>query len=219
MTTDVVIMASSPAVCQTVRRMLAGGMLCRVVAYVDAGTPCGAAIARVRPDLILIGDLAAPRTRLARIREARSAAPAAKIVLLVDSMDPEELADAAAAGIDAAIGTQAGTLGVAALIHEVAAGNVYHAFAPRRTTETAKRDGLTPRELEILRLVAAGASNGRIARTLWVAEQTVKYHLSNIYRKLGVANRTQASHYAHVHRLVDPPAPTAAERAAAEEAA
>ena len=45
-----------------------------------------------------------------------------------------------------------------------------------------------------------------------MAEQTVKYHLSNIYRKLGVANRTQASHYAHVHRLLDPPAPAVVAR-------
>jgi DNA-binding CsgD family transcriptional regulator len=38
---------------------------------------------------------------------------------------------------------------------------------------------------------------------LWVTEQTVKFHLSNIYRKLGVSNRTEASHYAHVHGLLN----------------
>ena len=56
---------------------------------------------------------------------------------------------------------------------------------------------MTRREREILTLVAEGRSNAAIARQLWVTEQTVKFHLSNIYRKLGVANRTAASRWAH----------------------
>ena len=50
--------------------------------------------------------------------------------------------------------------------------------------------------------MAAGASNSAIAAELWITQQTVKFHLSNVYRKLGVANRTQASRYAHVHGLL-----------------
>jgi DNA-binding NarL/FixJ family response regulator len=56
---------------------------------------------------------------------------------------------------------------------------------------------LTKRENEILHLVADGLPNAEIARRLWVTEQTVKFHLSNIYRKLGVSNRTQASQWIH----------------------
>jgi len=52
---------------------------------------------------------------------------------------------------------------------------------------------LTAREVEILKKVAEGQSNADIAESLWVTEQTVKFHLSNVYRKLGVANRTQAA--------------------------
>ena len=66
--------------------------------------------------------------------------------------------------------------------------------------------GLTQRELEILRLVAEGHSNGELARTLWVTEQTVKFHLSNIYRKLNVANRTEASRWAQLNGLLAAPA-------------
>ena len=62
---------------------------------------------------------------------------------------------------------------------------------------------LTGRELEILQLVAAGATNSEVARKLWVTEQTIKFHLRNVYRKLDVANRTEASHFAHVNGLVD----------------
>ncbi|HYY33279.1 MAG TPA: response regulator transcription factor [Gaiellaceae bacterium] len=61
---------------------------------------------------------------------------------------------------------------------------------------------LTRREREILALVAEGHSNRDLARMLWVTEQTVKFHLSNIYRKLDVANRTEASRWAHRHGLV-----------------
>ena len=56
---------------------------------------------------------------------------------------------------------------------------------------------LTKREREILALVAQGHANAAIAQQLWVTEQTVKFHLSNIYRKLGVTNRTQASQWLH----------------------
>jgi DNA-binding CsgD family transcriptional regulator len=52
---------------------------------------------------------------------------------------------------------------------------------------------LTLREREILQLVAQGHSNAKLAGMLWVTEQTVKFHLSNVYRKLNVANRTEAS--------------------------
>jgi DNA-binding CsgD family transcriptional regulator len=63
--------------------------------------------------------------------------------------------------------------------------------------------GLTRRELEILKLVAEGDSNAQLAKMLWVTEQTVKFHLSNIYRKLGVSNRTEASRWAQLHGLLD----------------
>ena len=73
----------------------------------------------------------------------------------------------------------------------------------RRPTAVGSDDlPLTSRELEILQLVASGSTNGEVARRLWVTEQTVKFHLRNIYRKLDVANRTQASHFAYVNGLV-----------------
>ena len=76
------------------------------------------------------------------------------------------------------------------------------ARARRASSRAAEDCPLTTRELEILRLAAQGYTNGQIARELWVTEQTVKFHLSNTYRKLGVANRTEASRYAYVHGLV-----------------
>jgi DNA-binding NarL/FixJ family response regulator len=64
---------------------------------------------------------------------------------------------------------------------------------------------LTPREVDVLCAAAEGASNAQIGRQLWVTEQTVKFHLSNIYRKLGVSNRTEAMRRAIARGLVSMP--------------
>jgi DNA-binding NarL/FixJ family response regulator len=73
--------------------------------------------------------------------------------------------------------------------------------------------GLTERELSVLRALGSGRSNKQIAGELWLAEQTVKFHLTNIYRKLGVTSRTEAVHWAYAHGLLETPlvatAPTA----------
>jgi DNA-binding NarL/FixJ family response regulator len=80
----------------------------------------------------------------------------------------------------------------------------------RRAEPSEDTAGLTRRELEILRLVAEGHSNAHLARMLWVTEQTVKFHLSNIYRKLDVANRTEASRWAQVQGLLSAAEPVRA---------
>jgi DNA-binding CsgD family transcriptional regulator len=56
--------------------------------------------------------------------------------------------------------------------------------------------------MEILRLTAEGYSNAQMAKMLWVTEQTVKFHLSNIYRKLDVSNRTEASRWAQLNGML-----------------
>jgi len=64
------------------------------------------------------------------------------------------------------------------------------------------RTRLTRREIEILRLVAEGRSNREVGQLLWVTDQTVKFHLANAYRKLGVRNRFEASQWAITRGLV-----------------
>lgn len=63
-------------------------------------------------------------------------------------------------------------------------------------------DGLSPRELQVLRLVACGKSNAQIAAELFISEKTVARHLSNIFTKVEVSSRTAAAAYAYDHRLV-----------------
>jgi DNA-binding CsgD family transcriptional regulator len=66
----------------------------------------------------------------------------------------------------------------------------------------ADHHGLTPRELEILQLVAAGKTNKVIAAELFVSDKTVERHLSNIFNKLDVSTRTAAAAYAYAHKLI-----------------
>ena len=86
--------------------------------------------------------------------------------------------------------------------------SLFLAGGPRLVTsapeieDPAEEADLTRREREILRLVAEGHSNAKLARMLWVTEQTVKFHLSNVYRKLDVANRTEAARWAQLNGLL-----------------
>ena len=121
------------------------------------------------------------------------------------------------AGAAAAVSKATPPQALATLIRETIDGRVLHLYKPvgpvggaKGKSASTERSLLSARELEVLRLLAAGSTNGEIARKLWVTEQTVKFHLSNVYRKLGVANRTEASHFAHVNGLLSGDEPAVA---------
>ena len=93
-------------------------------------------------------------------------------------------------------------------IRQALDGTAFHAYGlPAINDDTVARDaGLSRRESEMLRAVARGLSNNGISKELWVTEQTVKFHLTNVYRKLGVTNRTEAARWALARGIqVDPP--------------
>ena len=163
------------------------------------------------PDVVLIDDMDSTATARSWISSARSRARARGIavIVLTMAMDAEWLEAVFAAGAVATISKAAHPMALATLVRETVSGHVlYRHRQSGGPSQTATGHGagddsaLTARELEVLRLVAAGATNGEIARSLWVTEQTVKFHLSNVYRKLDVGNRTEASHYAHVNGLL-----------------
>ena len=205
----VLIVASGIMAAEIIRRELRHSS-CEVIGFVGGREICATTVSRQRPDVIVVDDGRGEGT-LTDIRTVRAAAPAAKLVLLTANMDAAWLAKASQAGIDAALAKTVSHASLGLLLREVASGNVFHAFASSaRDSAPEFVSTLTPREREILSLVAEGAANSHIARSLWVTEQTVKFHLSNIYRKLGVANRTQASHYAFLHGLIEPSSSTLA---------
>jgi DNA-binding NarL/FixJ family response regulator len=82
-------------------------------------------------------------------------------------------------------------------------------FLPAKASDPGPAAKLSAREIEVLRLVADGASNAEVAQRLWVTQQTVKFHLSNVYRKLGVSNRTEAGRWAQLQGLLPERTPRA----------
>ena len=205
----VVIVTDNGFAAEAIRRSFRNTSGVRVAGYVDGRQACGAAVAEAQPDVVLVDEMTWSSSAVARIAEVRRAVPAAKIVALTSQPGASWLGDATRAGAHAAIAKTIQPNLIGPLVREIWEGTVHHAFAAAPVA-VDEHQTLTPRELEILRLVAAGSSNGRIARQLWVTEQTIKFHLSNVYRKLGVANRTEASHYAHIHELIEPTRPLTA---------
>jgi DNA-binding NarL/FixJ family response regulator len=140
--------------------------------------------------------------------------PGLRTVVLASTADPDELASAFAAGASAYVLKTAHPDVFATAVRQAFAQTVYTVSRARHEAVGADPElaTLTPREREILSLVAEGLSNADVARRLWVSRQTVKFHLGGVYRKLGVANRTEAARWAHDHGLLTARTTVAADR-------
>ncbi len=181
-----------------------------MVAHLDARSASAQGIVGAAPEVVLIDEMEHAEQPVALIREIKAASESVTVIVLTLSPEGAHLDQLFDAGASAAVSKAANPAALATLIRETLEGRVLHLYkAPGPAPGTRAQPGapqdllLSGRELEVLRLVAAGATNGEIARKLWVTEQTVKFHLSNIYRKLEVGNRTEASHYAHVNGLLN----------------
>ncbi|HEY5143439.1 MAG TPA: response regulator transcription factor [Solirubrobacteraceae bacterium] len=121
--------------------------------------------------------------------------------------------DAGAAAIEAAIrDVHAGRMHLdpavqARLVEAVVAAPAAPAAGPTPAAEGVLPDDLTPREAEVLTLIADGLSNAEIAERLVVSPATVKTHVNRIFMKTGVRDRAQAVRYAFAHGLARPPGP------------
>jgi DNA-binding NarL/FixJ family response regulator len=142
------------------------------------------------------------------IRAARERAPAVRVIVLSSVSDREEIERALSAGAAAYVIKTAQPGDLASAVRHAIESSAFFPSAQAavrgesRAPRSEEAHSLTRREQEILRLVAEGHTNAQLARMLWVTEQTVKFHLSNIYRKLNVANRTEASRWAQLHGLL-----------------
>jgi DNA-binding NarL/FixJ family response regulator len=199
-----IIVADNSFAAQSIRLALRQTVGFQVIGFLDGMVPMSPRIAELAPDVVAIDDMQEPEQALARVRELAAMVPNAKRIFLTLRMDDASMEQVFEAGADAIIAKTVHPVSLGTLLREISRDAVVHVRRRTAVSSSGARDAcpLTDRELEILRLVAKGYTNGRIARELWVTEQTVKFHLSNTYRKLGVANRTEASRYAYVNDLV-----------------
>jgi DNA-binding NarL/FixJ family response regulator len=201
----VLVADDHPLILQGLRRTLEACDDIDVVGEARSGDEIVPLVERRRPDVVLL-DMRMPGMQSAEcIRRIAQSWPEVKTVVLSASEDRATIDSAVAAGASAYVLKSVSALDVPALIRQVAAGyTLYHAPAGDDGEAAAARDAgadLTEREATILAAVAAGKTTKAISSELWVTEHTVKFHLTNIYRKLGVSNRSGAVRYAFEHGL------------------
>jgi DNA-binding NarL/FixJ family response regulator len=198
-----------------------------VVGTAADGEEALAMAAELRPDVILM-DLRMPRVDgVEATRRLRERDPAVKVVVLTTYADDRSVLDALRAGALGYLTKDAGAAEIQQALHRVASGqaaldpavqrHLVEAIAagppspppsPGVTSPDvapqapALPDGLTPREAEVLTLIAAGLSNAEIAERLVVSEATVKSHVNHLLPKIGARDRAQAVGYAYQHGLV-----------------
>jgi DNA-binding NarL/FixJ family response regulator len=181
-----------------------------IVGEADSGTKLLSLVAHSRPDLVLM-DFSMPQLDgLACLDTIRSRHPDVKVAILSAFREPDVIQAALRRGACAYIVKTINPDDLASVIRQVINGTVYQALDlaepdHRGKNGTVRDVGLTERELAILQALARGLSNEAIAKELWIARQTVKFHVRNVYRKLGVSNRTEAARYAYQHGLVANP--------------
>jgi DNA-binding NarL/FixJ family response regulator len=181
----------------------------KLLGHVNGRTGTLNAIMEASPDVVLVDDMERSDRAIELVQEITAECDDVVVIVLTMSMQPAWLDAIFEAGAAGAISKATHPAALATLVRETMNGNVLHVYQSAvsspgfdPTNVPTEKSPLTARELEVLQLVAAGSTNGDIARKLWVTEQTVKFHLSNVYRKLGVGNRTEASRYAHLNGLV-----------------
>ena len=178
-----------------------------VVGSAESGSQVLPLVERTKPDVVLL-DLRMPgMDGLTCIKLLQERHPKVRIAVL-SGMDSDEAVHAALAlGANAFISKNVEPPDLVEAIRQAANGVLPEPVgrASKRVNAAAESTGLTERELAVLRALGEGRSNKEIAKSLWLAEQTVKFHLTNIYRKLNVSSRTEAVHWAYAHGLIEAP--------------
>lgn len=179
-----------------------------VVAEVTRVARLEPTITRHRPDVLLLGPRLGFRNVRKLIETVRASSPATAVVLLTKDRDPEQLREAIDGGATACVSVHsepedlARTVLLAARGHVLISPPVSDEAPPNPSEELAQdatatpRPKLSERENEVLELLIRGATNREIANSLFITNNTVKVHVRNILRKLGVRNRQQAAVYA-----------------------
>jgi DNA-binding NarL/FixJ family response regulator len=168
-----------------------------------------ALVERLRPDVVLM-DLRMPRCDgVEATRRLREHAPESKVIVLTTYADDRSVLEALRAGARGFLTKDAGAEEIERAIAAVVRGDaaidpaVQHHLVEAVAATPDLPNGLTPREAEVLALIAEGLSNAEIAARLVVTEATVKSHVNHLFTKTGVRDRAQAVTYAYRNGLAN----------------
>jgi DNA-binding NarL/FixJ family response regulator len=201
----VLIADDHPIMLHGIRQALETSEDIEVVGEAHSGEEVLALVERRNPDLVLL-DLRMPGLDGCEcIVEIERRWPEVKTVVISAFDDRASIDSALLAGASAYILKSVSPMDIPSVLRQAWSGAVYHvpSAASARNGEQPTIDGpaLTPRERAILTAVAGGCTTKTISQDLWLSEHTVKFHLTNIYRKLGVSNRSAAVRYAFENEL------------------
>jgi len=199
-TIKVLLADDHPLIIAGVRRTIEDLDDMEVVGEAHTGPELMQLIERRGPDLVLM-DLRMPGVvGVEAIEQIRQSWPDVKTVVLSACDDRAAIDSALRAGASAYVLKSAHTVDIASVLRQASSGDVFHApsYAPPQSGAPGAPalPALTDRERSILSAVATGLTTAAISRDLWISEHTIKFHLTNIYRKLGVVNRAGAVRYA-----------------------
>jgi DNA-binding NarL/FixJ family response regulator len=183
-----------------------------VVAEAEDGVEALERTLAARPDVAVL-DVAMPRmTGLQAAREIKAHAPATHVLLLSMHEDEQYLLDALRAGASGYVLKRAADTDLIEAVRAVAAGEPFVSPGARRRAVAelleqaadGPSDPLSPRELEVVKLIAEAHTNRQIAEVLNVSEKTVESHRANVLAKLGMRDRVELVRYAIRRGLVEP---------------
>jgi DNA-binding NarL/FixJ family response regulator len=170
-------------------------------------------VKRVEPDLVLVNDNLTECDSSEAARRINESNPKVKVALLTDSKDQKDLISAIESGATGYILKDTKVedfiesvdlIGKGGLvISPEVAGKIGDQLSDSKADEMQVQTGLSDREVEIIKLLAKGATNKEIAETLFITENTTKVHVKNILAKLELRNRQQVAAYAAQQGLLD----------------
>jgi DNA-binding NarL/FixJ family response regulator len=176
-----------------------------VVGEADSGDKVLPLVGQTGPDVVLLDVRMPGMDGLAVLEQLRTRYPSVAVVVLSGIDDPTLVRAALERGAAAFVLKHVDPRDLAAALRQVVGGSIFRPLDLVSPEQKAARHELSRRELSILEALESGASNGEIAKTMFLAEQTVKFHLTNIYRKLGVSSRTEAVRCAYERGILARP--------------
>ena len=188
-----------------VRRAFADVSDFQIVGEVSVGSQVVPAVRETKPDVVLL-DMRMPELDgLACLERLRKHDPGVAVVILSSYSDEAQIEAARQAGALGYVVKTVEPVDLPDVVRKALSGEPFAVWGVAEPPSDAVHVGavsLSEREKVVLAAVARGLSNREIGRQLWISEQTVKFHLRNVYRKLGISSRTEAARYAYRTGLV-----------------